>query len=505
MLNRHSITAANFFLLFFLFGCGIMNAEDSLGKEAEFAGSFYPGSRGELTSVVDGFIKAAKAPEIEGRIFAIIAPHAGYVYSGGVAGYSFKAIQGKPFETVIIIGPTHRYRFNGVSVYRKGFFSTPLGKVEIDSEVAAALINSSKRISFKKEVFAGEHSVEVEIPFLQRALKDFKIVPVVMGKPTYENCEALGRALAGVIGDDERILVVVSTDMSHYHSYRQAVQMDSFTISLLTRLKPRLLFDHIQKGMSELCGAGPVLSTLIAANELNIDKIRFLKYANSGDVSGDKRKVVGYMAAVIHKVTSHKSQVTSYRRKKEKEGEMGMLDEKQKKRLLHIARESIGFYLSKSERKEFTETEPVLLEKNGAFVTLKKKGELSGCIGCYTPTTKPLYETVADMAISAATQDTRFPKVTPGELEEIKIEISVLSELEKIDDANKIETGKHGVVIRKGFRGGVFLPQVATETGWDREEFLSNLCARKAGLSPDAWKDKDTQIYIFTVEKFEEE
>ena len=173
--------------------------------------------------------------------------------------------------------------------------------------------------------------------------------------------------------------------------------------------------------------------------------------------------------------------------------------------MINIARESIGFYLSKGERKEFTETEPVLLKKNGVFVTLKKKGELRGCIGCYTPTTKPLYETVADMAISAATQDPRFPKVTPEELEEIKIEISVLSELDKIDDVNKIETGKHGVVVRKGFRGGVFLPQVATETGWDREEFLSNLCAHKAGLSPDAWKDKDTKIYIFTVEKFEEE
>jgi len=504
MSNRRSIAAANFFLLIFFFGCGAVSAEGSLCKEAEFAGSFYPGSNVKLASMVDGFIKAARVPETEGKIFAIIAPHAGYVYSGGVAGYSFKAIQGKPFETVIIIGPTHRYHFNGVSVYGKGFFSTPLGRVEIDSEVAAALINSSERISFKKEVFAGEHSVEVEIPFLQRALKDFKIVPVIMGRLTYENCEALGRALAGVIGEDERILVVASTDMSHYKSYRQALQMDRFTISLLTRLKPRLLFDHIQRGVSELCGAGPVLSTLIAANELNINKIRVLKYANSGDVTGDKQRVVGYMAAVLYR-TGAKVQRHKGTKEGEEEGGEGMLDEKQKKRLLNIARESIGFYLSKSEQKEFTETEPVLLEKNGVFVTLKKKGELRGCIGCYTPTTKPLYETVADMAISAATQDPRFPKVTPEELEEIKIEISVLSELEKIDDVNKIETGKHGVVVRKGFRGGVFLPQVATETGWDREEFLSKLCAHKAGLSPDAWKDKDTQIYIFTVQKFEEE
>ena len=180
-----------------------------------------------------------------------------------------------------------------------------------------------------------------------------------------------------------------------------------------------------------------------------------------------------------------------------------MLNDSQRKILLKIARDTIEAYLKTGKVLQVKEDDPVLNKEMGAFVTLHKKGELRGCIGNIIGK-GPLYLTVRDMAIESATGDPRFPKVSPNEMKEIDIEISVLSELEKVKDINEIGMGIHGVLVRRGFNSGVFLPQVATETGWTREEFLTNLCAHKAGLLPDAWRHGDVDIYIFTAEVFGE-
>lgn len=180
-----------------------------------------------------------------------------------------------------------------------------------------------------------------------------------------------------------------------------------------------------------------------------------------------------------------------------------MFNQEQKKRLLELVRGSLETYLKTGKKPDIKETDPVFLKEMGAFVTLNEKGQLRGCIGNMVGR-QPLYLTIRDMAIEAATRDPRFPSVEPGELKDIGIEISVLSALEKISSVDKIQIGKHGVLVKKGFNSGVFLPQVATETGWSKEEFLSNLCSHKAGLSPLAWKDKNTEIYIFSAEVFSE-
>lgn len=187
-----------------------------------------------------------------------------------------------------------------------------------------------------------------------------------------------------------------------------------------------------------------------------------------------------------------------------------MLNDEQKKKLLKIARETIETYIKEQRVAEFKEDDPALLEHCGAFVTLRNAkskphdGEsLRGCIG-HIISKEPLYRLVRDMAIASSTEDPRFPPITMNELKDIKIEISVLSQPKKIKDVKEIELGIHGVIIQKGFNQGVFLPQVAEETGWKKEEFLSNLCSHKAGLPPNAWKDKDTNIYIFEAEVFEE-
>ena len=180
-----------------------------------------------------------------------------------------------------------------------------------------------------------------------------------------------------------------------------------------------------------------------------------------------------------------------------------MLSKDQRKKLLNIARKSIETYLKTGEKIKIKESDPILSEELGSFVTLHEAGQLRGCIGNMVGN-QPLYLTVRDMAVEAATGDPRFSPVKFTELKNIEIEISVLSVLEKVDSSDKIELGKHGVILRRGFNSGVFLPQVATETGWTKEEFLSNLCAHKAGLEPNAWKDKSTEIFIFTAEVFSE-
>ena len=180
-----------------------------------------------------------------------------------------------------------------------------------------------------------------------------------------------------------------------------------------------------------------------------------------------------------------------------------MLNTNQRKRLLEIVRKSIEAYLKTGKRLELTESDPLLLKEMGSFVTLHKHGDLRGCIGNLIGD-KPLYLMARDMAVESAMNDPRFSPVQLTELENIEIEISVLSPLERINDTDKIKLGVHGVLVRRGFNSGVFLPQVAAETGWSKEEFLSNLCAHKAGLSPNAWKDKNTEIYIFTAEIFSE-
>jgi len=241
-----------------------------------------------------------------------------------------------------------------------------------------------------------------------------------------------------------------------------------------------------------LCSLGPVLTALYYAEEKGLG-LELLKYANSGDATGDLSKVVGYVSIAYYKKENNGNS----------KSEVGMLNKEQRKRLLEIARQSARTYLETNKKLQVSDRDPVLNKKMGAFVTLNENGQLRGCIGNLIGE-QPLYLTVRDMSIEAAVHDPRFSPVELAELKDIEIEISVLSEMQKITNPDVIELGKHGVLIRKGFRSGVFLPQVATETGWTKDEFLSNLCTHKAGLPTDCWRDGSSDIYIFTAEVFNE-
>jgi len=479
-------------------------------KDADLAGSWYPASKAQLESQLKTYLDAAKPEKVDGDIIALIVPHAGYSYSGPVAAYGFKTIEGRQIKTVILIGFSHRQSFDGIAIYDRASWRTPLGEIQVDEALAKEIVLNNPRVKFNPGLFREENSVEMEIPFIQMALGKLgqpplgtvsifpKIVPIAFGTQHYSDALSLAGTLASVLKDRPDCVIVASTDMSHYHQYAEANKIDRHTIDTLAGLKAKEFYDEGKFGSCELCGLLPVTTALLVAESLGYDKIKELKYANSGDITGDKGRVVGYLSAAIYKDSS-KLKVKSLRSEEERR----MLNDAQRKRLLEIARESITSFVRDGKSKQFTEKDPLLNKPMGAFVTLREGGELRGCIGNMAGS-GPLYRTVADMAVEAATGDPRFQRLSPKELDRIVIEISALSPLKKVRGAQDINIPGDGVIVRSGFRNGVYLPQVATETGWNKEEFLTSLCANKAGLAPDAWKDPATELYTFTAEVFGE-
>ena len=476
---------------FFIVFCGLgQSCRAGEIKEPNVAGSFYPSDPAILSRMVDGFLAKADPAPIEGKIFALISPHAGYEFSGQVAGFGYKLIKNKPYKTVVILGPSHQYAFRGVSVYPGGAFRTPLGDIPVDSDFSKKLLGRDPEIVFEPRAFLKEHSLEVQLPFLQRALKDFKIVAIILGDCGFSTCQRLAGFLKESISGRDDVLVVASTDMYHGYDYSEAKLFDSPTLSAVNDMDPEKLYNGLKAGNFQFCGGYGVVTALILANDLGYKKVKILKYTDSAQVTGNKTRgnwTVGYSSVAIG----------------QEKKEVGMLNTDQRKKLLEIARKSIEAYLKNGKKLEINESDPLLSKEMGSFVTLHEAGQLRGCIGNMVGS-QPLYLTVRDMAVEAATGDPRFSPVNLSELKNIEIEISVLSPLEKVDSAERIELGKHGVIVRRGFNSGVFLPQVATETGWTKDEFLSHLCSQKAGLPANAWKDKSTEIFIFTAEVFSE-
>ncbi len=507
-----------FFVFVYLSNCGKQSKSEAgadINKEGRFkmgqtrkpavANQFYPGDPMVLTRQITDFFKKAKKEPIPGKIVALIAPHAGYMYSGQVAAYAFKLLEGFSFETVVVICPSHVVSFKGASVYNGGAYETPLGVIAVDTSLAGKMADAKERVflSTKGHGFVGmrgEHAIEVELPFLQLVLGKFKLVPIVMGDQDWTTCEALAEALIKTL-KGRSVLIVASSDLSHFHPYDEAVRLDNIVIGHVNSFDPEGLFTDVSAGLCEACGASPMVVTMLAAKGLGADKAKVLKYANSGDVTGDKSGVVGYMAAVIY--DSEAKPEDEKKSEKEKVEVEGDLSDEDKETLIRIARSTIEHKVEGKEPPEFEVDSPILKEKRGAFVTIHEHGRLRGCIG-YIEAIKPLYITIQEMAEAAALNDSRFPPVSLEELPLLDLEISVLTPLKRIKDINEIQIGKHGIVLKKGYHQGVFLPQVATEQGWDRTTFLNEICFKAGIHDKNCWKDKDTEIYIFSAEVFEE-
>ncbi len=454
-------------------------------KAPNVAGQFYSADPAELRQNIATYMAQVNSVPV-GQIQAMIAPHAGYVYSGAVAAYGYNAARNNKYSTIVVIAPSHFVPFDGVSLWPQGSFQTPLGMVDIDEDFTRALMKEDAQFRFVPEAFDKEHALEVQLPFIQTVFPGVKIVAMIMGNADAGVCQRLAKALDKIVGQRSDVLVIASSDMSHYHDYATAVREDDGTLDAIRRQDPEALFKGCLSGTMEMCGFVPATAVLLYARFRNLDHAEVLKYANSGDVTGDKTRVVGYSSTVFYKLPQASE----------------TLSKSQKERLVTVARNTLDEFVTKGSASEVKESDPRLNQVQGAFVTLTKQGQLRGCIGAIIGQ-KPLVQTVRDMSIAAASEDPRFKPVAPDELKDIEVEVSVLSLPQRIKDAAQVVLGTHGVIISDGGEHqGVFLPQVATETGWGKEEFLSELCAQKADLPPDCWKSPGTELYIFTADVF---
>jgi len=459
-------------LLLFVFpgGCA------AVVKEPAVAGSFYPKERKKLEVEVDGYLAQGGGETGGGRLLALVSPHAGYMYSGHVAGHSYARIKGKDIRTVILIGPSHHAAVNGAVIYPGGGLATPLGTVAVNESLARSLASERDGVRLAAEPFTREHSLEVQLPFLQRSLKEFSVVPILVGRMTRESYRHLADRIATILKKDDKSLLVISTDLSHYHDAKKAGVMDRKVLDAAVRLAAGDLEHLLTTGEGEMCGAGAVLYGLAAARGAGATEGELFKYADSGDVSGDKGYVVGYGA------------IGYYRRE---------LSQADRRDILSLAKETVERHVSGRPLPEWNGDSQRMKADGAVFVTLKEKnGRLRGCIGSLQAT-MPLCRSVIQNGVSAASRDPRFRPVTPDELPGLDLEVTVLSPMEPLGGIDEVVIGRDGLYLEASGRSSVFLPQVPVEQGWNLQTYLAEL-AKKAGLGADGWKSG--RLYRFTAE-----
>ena len=481
------------------------------------AGSWYPKDPEVLREVVSQYINDAPKADISGRIIMLISPHAGYVYSGPVAGNSFKQVEGNQYDTVVCIGLSHRVHINTASVFDGDIYQTPLGDIHIDRELVDTLLKSKDVFEYVEKAHdtgfgGGEWSVENEVPFLQVALEPgFKMVEILLNNDNPDYLEKMGKTLADAIRG-KNFLIVVSTDMSHFPPVNEAKRVDGLALEAVETMDVPHMINTFNKLEREpvpnlsciFCGKAGVLAGIIASKHLGADKAKTLKY-DCSDADGTGRRAVGYGSVAIYQSNGvNNKEKTKSSKASSDPNEPEPLTQTQRDFLLEIAHQSVEAAAKGEAIPAVDCDDPVLNVPRGAFVTLKKKGELRGCIGNFQPEF-PLYMCILEMAKSAAVRDHRFPKVRPDELPDITVDITVFppDPLRKISDISEIQIGKHGLYIKQGFNRGTLLPQVATEYNMDVQTFLEHTC-RKAGLNKNAWKDKDTEIFVYPGEVFGE-
>lgn len=504
-LRRFCMTAFCFTFAMFAAQDVVWGAAQQKLRPAGVAGSFYPADPAALKAMMDEMMARASQPAISGQILAVVAPHAGYPYSGPVAAYSYAALKGRKYSRVVVIAPSHYEAFDFTAVYSGDGYVTPLGTIPVDKEFAQKLAKMSSSIRLSDRGHAAtpkgaEHALEVQLPWLQRVLGSFTLVPIIMGDQSYESSRALGVALAKLIqleGGGAQpgagaTLIVASSDLSHYHTYAEAEKIDHKTLNALQAWDYFNMSRNFASRVWEACGGAPIVATMIAAERMGANHAKLLRYANSGDVTGDRSYVVGYGAVALVKASGQQAAEKPY-----------SLTDQEKNTLLSVAQKSVTTAVRDQRAYDpGAMGDQALNEERGAFVTIKEHGDLRGCVG-YTSPVKPLYMTVRDTAIFAAQRDPRFRPVSVQELPKLEYEISVLSPLRHVRDVRDIVVGKHGLYMKNGDAEGLLLPQVALDEHWDRTKFLEQTCG-KAGMQPNCWKDDGTDIFVFTAVVFGE-
>ena len=465
-------------------------------RQPAVAGTFYPDDSSDLQALVRGHLEAVgESPAIDGKLIALIVPHAGLVYSGQIAAHGYSLLEGSGIDRVVLCGPSHKFSFKGISVYGPGVqWRTPLGNVNCDDDYCQKLL-ATAGMDVIPAAHKSEHCLEVQLPYLQTVLPGFKLVPLVMGYQGRSSVEQLTQALLKLPDDDHTILIA-ATDWQHYKSADAGWPKDSLGIACLEQLDPDRLQEALETGQVEACGGGPTVAVLRVALARGANRVKLLRYGDSGDISGDKSSVVGYVAAAIYRADDGDGSASTA-----PDDDSDFLSDSDKDLLLRIARTSIENHFKGAAQVEF-DIPDHLRQPGAAFVTLEKSGRLRGCIG-YTTAVEPLWQTVAQCAVSAAVKDRRFSPVTAEELGSLHLEISVLTPLKPTESIEEIEVGRDGLMIVKDQRRGLLLPQVAVDYGWSRTEFLERTC-RKAGLPAQAYLEEDAVIYRFQALVFSE-
>ncbi|MBD3204653.1 AmmeMemoRadiSam system protein B [Candidatus Woesearchaeota archaeon] len=465
-------------LLLLFFSIKTNNNHKTIEKNVRFpkySGSWYPETESQLSSAIDRYFKNSEDHGIE-KIKALIVPHAGYVYSGQVASNGFLQLK-NDYDKVIIIASNHNPESPDfkISTVNYTHYKTPLGQVPV-SEITSRLLKN-ELFDFIEKAHEN-HMIELELPFLQKKLSDFKIVPIITGNINYDEIKDTAELINSYI--DKNTLLVISSDLSHYHQYGEAVSLDKECIKSIETLNIKKAED------CEACGLSGIL-ILLEISKLNNWDAKIINYKNSGDVSGDKSSVVGYSSIVFYEPDISKND---------------------KEFLLKLSRETLEKYIKETKIPKINKNliSERLLKKQGCFVTLNKKNNLRGCIGHIMPQ-ETLYECVIDNTINAAVNDRRFSLVQEHELDEIEIEISALSVPERLDYKNpedllkQLIPEKHGVIVKSGLHQATYLPQVWEELP-EKKEFLQRLCI-KAGLTQYCWKE-NINVLTYTASVWEE-
>ena len=469
-----------------------METNEKTGKTirpASQAGRFYDRDPERLRKTVDLMLNAHSDEQPYDNVAAVIVPHAGYYYSGNVTAKAYMSLNPeRKYKRIFLLGPSHQTWLDGASADNScDYYATPLGNVPVDRDTANQL-NDNKTFHYKEKAHKSEHCLEVQLPFLQQRLGDVPpIVPIIISTDDYDKLRQIADCLRPYFNDEN--LFIISSDFSHYPSYDNACEVDALTAHAIESGDVWEFIQTVEKNAksnipnlsTSACGIFPIIVLMLLMN--NRYETKHLLYQNSGDIDSDGAdQVVGYHAF-------------AFLRKDDKDETTFSLTEAEKQKLKEIAFCSI---LSALEHKDFTPGDlspyPALSERCGAFVSLHQHGRLRGCIGHFGEDTR-LSSIVAEMARAAAFEDPRFPKLRLEELADTDIEISVLTPMRRIHSIDEFQLHRHGIYIRKGWHSGTYLPQVADEVNWTKEEFVSHCSHDKAGLGWDGWRDAELYVY----------
>jgi AmmeMemoRadiSam system protein B/AmmeMemoRadiSam system protein A len=477
--------------------------EKKIVLASSLAGRWYSADTDALRGEIRSFFQKADVRPKD-NVIALILPHAGYRYSGQTAAFGVKTAA-KQYKRIVVIGPSHYVNMPGVlSVPAATHYSTPLGLVPLDTQFMERLKTNPMFRSIP-QAHEYEHSVQIEVPLLQYAQPDFELVPIVAGQCSLEQINSAADTLKTLVDSDT--LVVASSDFVHYGSnfgytpFRENIpdqirKLDMGAYEHIAGLDSKGFLEYKQRTGATICGYIPV-AILLAMCEEPV-KAELLKYATSGELTGDFTNSVSYLSVAFCGKWQEKSKMNE-------ETQTEKLSDADKEQLLKLARGTLEFYLKERKVPEPAEVgvqvSSAMKRRAAAFVTLKKNGMLRGCIGDILPR-GPLYESVIRNVVNAGVNDGRFPPVTSGECEQLVFEVSALTVPKPVASADEVRIGIDGVILRKQGRSAVFLPQVAPEQGWDVDQMLSHL-STKANLPADAWK-QDAEFLVFQADVFGE-